>query len=119
MQFSNNILLIIWVLIAIPSIVFTQKKSKAVCNRECPSGYICGFGEMDDNSSNDKANVKKIAVNHARTEFASTIITFVESNSELNIKEQDGNAEEAVKGLREKSEDLKKKVKKVIKDKTP
>jgi len=59
MQFSNNILLIIWVLIAIPSIVFTQKKSKAVCNRECPSGYICGFGEMDDNSSNDKANVKK------------------------------------------------------------
>ena len=90
----NYILLIIWVLIAIPSIVFAQKKSKAVCNRECPSGYICGFGEMDDNSSNDKANVKKIAVNYARTEFASTIITFVESNSELNIKEQDGNAEE-------------------------
>ena len=59
MQSSNNILLIIWALIAIPSIVFAQKKSKAVCNRECTSDYICGFGEMDENSTTDKAKVKK------------------------------------------------------------
>jgi len=98
MKSSNDIFLIIWVLIAIPSIVFAQKKSKAVCNRECPSDYICGFGEMDDNSNPDKAKVKKLAVNEARVEFASSIITFVSSKSEFGIGEdEEGNAEEFFK----------------------
>ena len=60
MQSSNNILLIIWVLIAIPSIVFTQKKNK-VCDQDCPSDFICGFGDIEINTTNEKI---RISINH-------------------------------------------------------
>jgi len=180
MRFPLLLYFVILSFIISPVILFAQRNSKSsVCNRECSSNYICGFGEFEQQSSknSDIINAKKQANNAARIAFASRIIIFVESNSELNIKEQDGNAEElyelsakfetrfkeenvridgpfectdrlwmaraikkqdevygeiyisnqekqekaeeAVKGLREKSEDLKKKVKKVIKDKTP
>ena len=95
MQSSNNILLIIWVLIAIPSIVFTQKKNK-VCDQDCPSDFICGFGDIDQlsNSNIDKNNAKDQAKNAARTDFASGIMTFVQNETKINYIGKGGNDQE-------------------------
>ena len=97
MRFPLLLYFVILSFIISPVILFAQRNSKSsVCNRECSSNYICGFGEFEQQSSknSDIINAKKQANNAARIAFASRIIIFVESPSELNIKEQDGNAEE-------------------------
>lgn len=97
MRFPLLLYFVILSFIISPVILFAQRNSKSsVCNRECSSNYICGFGEFEQQSSknSDIINAKKQANNAARIAFASRIIIFVESTTELNIKEQDGNAEE-------------------------
>ena len=98
MKFNITRILFLLLIIVLQTTVFAQRmsKKKTVCNQTCPPGYICAFGDIDQlsDSKSDKNSAKDRAKTVARDEFAKTMVTFVESNTELNVIGKNGNDQE-------------------------